>query len=181
MSSTKNLQNQIKNALITSNDNAVKQKAGFLQTASNSSSSKTTVNEAISNLVTNNISDTVTNSLVAILDNAQNNKIIIEGPVECSKENPYIFSNIQNMLTSQIVDTITKALTGTTISNVMETSSDISNKNVGDQEGEGIGSVISAFFEGLAGLISGTVMAIGAIVIVLAIIVGCIIYKYISI
>ena len=36
VSSTKNLQNQIKNALTTSNDNAVKQKAGFLQTASNS-------------------------------------------------------------------------------------------------------------------------------------------------
>ena len=155
VSSTKNLQTQISNALKTANDTAIKQKAAFLQTANNESSTATTVNEAISNLVSKNINDSVTNSLTTLLNNAQNNVVELVGPVECTKENPTLSANIQELLSSQIVDTITKALTGTTISEITSTKSDIKNKTSSDQEGEGISGAISAVFSGFTGLVSG--------------------------
>ena len=129
----KDLRKQISTALKTENDQAVKQKSAFLQTASNSSSTATTVNEAISNLVSTNISESVRLELKTLLDNAQNNNLKIPGPVECSKENPTLSSNIQNMVSSQIVDSITKALTKTTLSEVMGTTSDIKNKGKNDE------------------------------------------------
>ena len=176
VTSTKNLQNQISNALKTANDTAIKQKTAFLQTASNESSTATTVNEAISNLVSTNISDEVRNSLDVILNNAQNNDLTIEGPIECTKENPYISSNIQNMLSSQIVDSITKALTGTTVSNLTETTSDISNKNDVDQEGEGI----TGFLKELGKLFTGSMTIIAVVVIVVAIIGAIVFFVFIK-
>ena len=173
VSSTKNLQTQITNSLKAANDTSTKQKSAFLQTASNSSSSATTVNEAISNLVSTNISDSVTNSLQVLLDNAQNNIVNVVGPVECTKDNPNFTVNIQNMLVSQIVNTITKALTGTTLSNIQKSTTDATNKVTADQEGEGVTSIIDSLFDGIGGVISGPFKYIG-IAIVAVVLLGII-------
>ena len=152
LSSTKNLQTQVSTALKNANENAVKQKTDFLQTASNSSSSATTINQAIENLVSTNINDTVKQSLDQLMKNAQTNELEITGPVECAPGTA-ISENVQKMVVSQISEALTKALTGTTLSNVSKLTSDNTNKNNADQEGGGIGSVISSVFKGLTGLL----------------------------
>jgi ABC-type thiamine transport system substrate-binding protein len=40
--------------------------------------------QVIDNLVSVNISDTVTNELKQLMKSAQNNKLVIDGPVECA-------------------------------------------------------------------------------------------------
>jgi len=169
VSNTKNLQAQITNSLKASNDQAVKQQTGVLQTASSSTSTATTVNQAISNLVSTNITDSVLNQLSVILNNAQKNKVNIKGDAICTKENPTLSSNVQNILSSQIVDTITKALTGTTLSTLTKNESDIKNRGSVDQKGGGLDTLISSFFSGLSSLFTGPIMIIGLIVIVLAV------------
>ena len=168
VSSTKNLQNQISTALKTTNDNAIKQKSAFLQTASNESSTATTINEAISNLVSTNISDSVTESLSVLLKALQKGGFKIGGNLKCMGK-PMVLT--QDMLVTQIVDTITKALTGTTVSNITDTKSDKDNKSVVDQEGEGITGLIAAFGK----LFTGPMMII-AVVIVIVAIVGAIVF-----
>jgi hypothetical protein len=167
VSSTKALQNQVEQALKQSNETAVKQKTDMLQTASNESSTATTVNQAISNLVTTNITDSVTKELSTLIETLQNGKFKIKGNVDC-KGKPLMFT--QKMLVTQVVNTLTKALTGTTLSNVVQNKADVKNKTTVDQEGGGIGSVIGSIFSGIAGIFSGPFKYIGICVIALAVI-----------
>jgi hypothetical protein len=178
VSSTKNLQKQISNALTAQNDKALKQKSDFLQTASNVSDTATTVNQAISNLVATNISDSVTNSLKVLLTNAQKNKFTMYGPVECTKENPYLSTNTQKLVSSQIVDTITKALTSTTLKDVMATTSDIKNKEETEQEGKGLSSLIDSVFKGISGIFSSVAFAIIAPIIAIVIIIAILMFVF---
>ncbi|NBW29563.1 hypothetical protein EBR37_04240, partial [bacterium] len=166
LSSTTNLQKQVTTALQAANDTSTSQKVAFLQTASTTSNNFTSVNQAISNLVSTNITDEVKQDLKQLMDNAQNNNLDIEGPVECTKDNPTLASNIQNMLVSQISDTLTKAITGTTVAEAIKSETTIKNTTKTEQKGEGFASVISAVFSGLAGLMTGPVLIIMLIVVV---------------
>ena len=157
----KNLQNQVTNALITSNKSAINQKSGFLQTASNSASTATTVDEAISNLVDTNISDTVYQGLSQMMSNLQNKTMVFYGNMDC-KGRTLVFG--QDMLVSQIADALTKALTGTTLSTINNTTSNIENVSSSDQEGKGVSEAIAALFKGIAGVFSSIFKGIGDMV-----------------
>ena len=112
-----------------------------------------------------------------LMKNLQKNKFKVGGNLNC-KGQPMVLT--QTMLTSQIVDTITKALTGTTISNTTNTSSDTSNKTAVDQKGGGISDLTDSIFSGISGvfgsifsgvssIVKGPIIVIGVIVVLLAI------------
>ena len=164
LTSTKNLQTQIASSLKAENSNAVKQKTDFLQTASTSANNYTEVNQVIDNLVSTNIDDSVKNDLSQLMQNAQSNKLHIYGPVDCGGK--ALSENVQQMLVTQISDTLTKALTGTTVSAALKADASASNKNVTDQEGGGLGSLMTSFFKGLGGLMTGPLMIIALIIVV---------------
>jgi hypothetical protein len=86
---------------------------------------------------------------------------------------PTLAGNNQTIISNQIVDTITKALTGTTLSNIQSNKSESTNSNTSDQEGGGVGSVVSSLFSGLSKLVSsamlGPIIIIGIIILILGI------------
>jgi hypothetical protein len=168
LSSTANLQTQISNALQAANNTATTQKTAFLQTASTTANNYTTTNEAIKNLVSTNISDSLTQSLQQLMNNAQNNEVFLEGPVECAPGTSLV-ENVQKMLVTQISNTLTKALTGTTAGNAATSSSGVTTTSNTDQKGGGIGEFISSVFSGLTGLMTGPFLIIGLIVVVMGI------------
>jgi hypothetical protein len=169
LSSTTALQTQVSNALKAANDSATSQKVAFLQTASTTSNNYTSVNEAISNLVSTNINDTVRQELSTLMQNAQKNEIRIKGNVRCTKENPTVSSNVQNMVVSQISEALTKAITGTTLSSEAKSETGTTNTVTTKQEGEGISGVFTAILNGLTGLMTGPFLIIGLVVVVLGV------------
>jgi hypothetical protein len=160
---TKALQNQVSSALKAASDTSVKQKTDLFQTAPNELNSYTSVNQVIDNLVSVNISDTVTSELKQLMKNAQNNSLEIYGPVDCGGKT--LSENTQKMLTSQISETLTKALTGTTLANALKSSADSEIKNTADQEGGGLTGFVKGFFEGLGSLLTGPAIIIGVIIV----------------
>jgi len=155
---TKSLQKQISSALKQTNDNAVKQKTEAFATASTTANNYTEVNQVIENLVSTNITNDVRNSLTVLMKNAQSNKLEIPGPVKCTSANPTLSSNVQSMITSQIVDTITKSLTGTTLSEALKTETDLANKNKVDQESGGLAGLIKSVGDMIGSIVGGALL-----------------------
>jgi hypothetical protein len=172
LSDTAALQNQIASALKAASDTAIKQKTDLFQTASNNSNSYTNVNQVIDNLVSTNITNSVTNELKQLMKNAQNNSLKIYGPVDCGGKT--LSENTQKMLTSQISETLTKALTGTTLANVLKSSADSAIKNDVDQKGGGLTDFVKGVFEGLGSLFGSMYM----IFIVIFIVIGVLLYMF---
>ena len=153
------LQNKISNALKTDNSAKSTQKSQFLQTASNSTSTATTVNEAIENLISTNITDQTVNAINAMLTNANSGLIELTG----SNENLTI-NNPQSIVSSQIIDLITTSITGTSMKNITSNTSDIKNKIDNDQSGEGIFSLFTGVFKFIA---MGVAAVVGIIVLII--------------
>ena len=73
------------------------------------------------------------------------------------------------MIVKQLTDKLTKALTGTTVDNILSTSVENVNKTTQEGEAGGLTGLVKGFFDGLSGLMTGPFIIIGIIVIVLAI------------
>jgi hypothetical protein len=169
---TKALQNQVASALKAASDTAIKQKTDLFQTASNDSNNYTNVNQVIDNLVSTNITSSVTNELKQLMRNAQNNSFKTYGPVDCGGKS--LSENTQKMITSQIAEVLTKALTGTTLENALKSSADSAIKNDIDQKGGGLTDFIKGVFEGLGSLFGSMYM----IFIIIFIVIGALLYMF---
>jgi hypothetical protein len=156
--SKQDLQNQISNALKQDNSTKSTQKSQFLQTASNSTSTATTVNEAIENLISTNITDQTVNAINAMLTNANSGIIELTG-----KNENLTINDPQSIVSSQIIDLITTSITGTSVKNITSNTSDIKNKDVNDQSGEGIFSLFTGVFKFIA---MGIAAVVGIIVLI---------------
>lgn len=164
------LKNQIKSALKSANETAQKNNTEFLATAGTTLNNYTEVDQLIEKLVSNNVTKSLYDDLKQFMSNLQENKILLEGPIECVPGTS-IVENVQTMVLKQVTDKLTKALMGTTVDNVFETN--IENTNTTDQQGDSGGApgLIDSFFSGLSELISSPIMIIGVIVIVLVVLV----------
>jgi hypothetical protein len=178
LSSTTNLQNQISSTLKADQAQATKQKTEFLATASNTSNNYTEINQVIDNLVSNNITNEVVQHLTQILKNFQGNELILEGPIICRDGKPYA-KNKQEMLVTQISDTLTKAITGTTVANAISASATASQTQASDQEAAGATSFITglldSLFGGLSSVMTGPLIFLG--IGLIAFVILAVVYK----
>jgi hypothetical protein len=168
------LKNQISTALKTANETAQKNKTEFLATASTTSNNYTEVNQVIENLVSTNISKSVYDDLKQLMESIQENEGEFYGPIECAPGTAF-YENAQTMVVKQVADKLTKALTGTSVDNVLETKVENTNKTVQEGESGGATGLLNAF----GGIFTGPLMMILGIVIAVAVlgIIGLVIFK----
>ena len=158
-------------ALTQANTNSVDQTSQALATVTNNSSTATNINQAIGNMVGNSVTESTVQELKAILKNVQNNNIIIDGPVVCTKENPFLIDNIQNIVSEQIANFLTSVVTNRTVEDIKSVLSDIDIDNTIKQKAGGLAEVITSLFDGLAKLLSMPFVILGIIIFVLVIMV----------
>ena len=147
---------QIKNAIKTEVSNETKQKAAFLQTAANEASTATKINDLIDNRVETNITNETISSVNAMITNANSGILLLTGNVICPPGGS--ITNMQEIITSQIAELLTTSLTGTTLSNDIDDTSDTTIKNKIDQEGKGL-------FSGLEMLVYAAVAIVALIIL----------------
>lgn len=161
------LKAQLTTALTSANSDSNNQKTAFLQTAPNVSSSTQTINDAISNLITVDKTNDIATALTALAKDL-NNGIIRIKKIKCTIPGQKI-DITQGIVSSQIADVITKAITGTTVDEIVKASAKANNTNNNDQTGQGISQLVDSFFNGI-----GNIFSKGILAAVLAVVIPCV-------
>ena len=102
----------------------------------------------------------------------------MEGPIICRDGKPYA-KNKQEMIVTQISDTLTKAITGTTVANAITASATASQTQASDQEAAGATSFITglldSLFGGLSSVMTGPLIFLG--IGLIAFVILAVVYK----
>jgi len=177
ISSTKNLQDQVANALKAKVNNSTTQKQGFLTTASTSSNNYTSIDQYINNLVSTNITDSVRQSLDSLVKNYQKGKIVVGNIICTGRTGPSNIANIsQHVISTQVVEVLFKALVKNDVKHTLDNKSetDVTNKVV--QENSGLTGLVAELGKILNSILSTPFLIIGALILVVILLI--VIFKF---
>jgi hypothetical protein len=168
LSSTQDLQAQLKAAITAQAEKDVAQKAGPFTTATNTSATKTKISNYVENLVSTNITNEVRQELSSIIENYQTGNITIK-KIRCNKGDPPLkMGNVsQTVISTQIVDVLLNALSKQKAETEVDTKTVSKTRDTIDQKAEGIDAIFAAIAEMFMGPLRWV-----AIIIVLAICAG---------
>ena len=142
---------ELKTLLKSAIDNTTEQNNqsvnSFLATSFNNQSSSTDIKNIMKNVIETNITNENVNVCNAVIDNANQKRITINGKVTCTSMN-----NAQSIVNEQFVNCITDQLVKAAMQN--EQIADAVNKSsqTNTSENKGIGEAIASIFEGLGKL-----------------------------
>jgi predicted transcriptional regulator len=160
------LKTQMKSALKNSVDQSSASTQAALATSIGVQNSKQEINQKISNIVETNITNETFNEVNGFLDNLNKGELEIKGKWSCAKTGGAIVIN-QDIVSEQIVELLSDTMVGNKITTSTDNATVADSKQVLKSEQKG---AIDAIFGGISGLFTGPIMAIGAIIILIAII-----------
>jgi len=175
ISSTKNLQDQVANALKAKVNNSTTQKQGFLTTASTTSNNYTSIDQYINNLVSSNITDSVRQSLDSLVKNHQKGNIKALD-IDCTGGGENIGNISQYAISSQVVDILFKALVKNDVKHTLDNKSETDVKNKVDQENSGLTGLVAELGKILNSILSTPFLIIGALILVVILLI--VIFKF---
>ncbi len=155
---------ELKTLLKSAIDNTTEQNNqsvnSFLATSFNNQSSNTDIKNIMKNIIETNITNENVNVCNAVIDNANQKRIVINGKVTCTSMN-----NAQSIVNEQLVNCITDQLVKAAMQN--EQIADAVNKSsqTNTSENKGIGEAIASIFEGLGKLwVLAIVLVVGFLI-----------------
>jgi hypothetical protein len=160
-SSAADLKSQMKNALQNSVDQSSQSTQAALATSIGVQNSKQEINQKISNIVETNITNETVNEVNGFLDNINNGTFEFKGIFPC----PIVIN--QEILSNQVVELLSDAMIGNTISTSTDTEAKAESKQTSVSEQKG---VIDAFTSliGTAGMIYVAVILIVVVGLIFA-------------
>ena len=160
------MKTQITNALKSKAEASNDSTQGALATALSVQNSKTSINQAITNMVNTNVKTENLNEVNSFLDNLNDGIFEFKGFYPC----PIVIN--QSIISDQIVSMLSDAVVGNKISNITDNSASADSKNNNSSKQQGL-------VDALSGLISSGAFAIIA-PLVLILIIGIIVKVVIS-
>jgi len=148
------LKTQIANALSALQTSDTKQKQGALTTANVSSSTHTTTNDVINNLVSTNVWNETAQTLNNTIKAFQTGKIDIDGPFKC-KNSANASQIVQEAIVSQLVGIMMDALYSTQVDTELKNTDDTKQVIKTTQDNSGLGGLIQGIMDTLAKLVGG--------------------------
>jgi hypothetical protein len=159
--SLNSMQTQMTTALQNAADQQSKSTQGALATALNVQTSKQSINQAIANRVKTNVTQKNFASVNAFIQNLNKGKLSMKGATIVCEPGEGI--NItQEIINNQIVEMLANAVIGNAVTGTTNASASASSTQAMESKQQGL-------VDALSGLISGPFIAIGVIIIVLAV------------
>jgi hypothetical protein len=160
--SLNSMQTQMTTALQNAADQQSKSTQGALATALNVQASKQSINQAIANRVKTNVTQKNFASVNAFIQNLNKGELNMEGATITCQPGEEGIVVTQEIINNQIVEMLANAVIGNAVTGTTNASASASSTQAMESKQQGL-------VDALSGLISGPFIAIGVIIIVLAV------------